>query len=562
MADAATWSGSAAGGRRVRIAFLLILILGAVLRIIWMRTTSLVIENEGGEYAAIADNLLAGKGYVGQGLTGKPELLFPPFYPGAIAGLALLTHDTEAAGRGVSLIAGLVLIVVLSRLTRHLFGEVAGLVAGFTAAVHPMLVGLSTAVYSEGTYFALVFSGVLLGVNALESRAMKHFVAAGLMFACAYLTRPEAAVYPLALAVVALATVALRDRARLKPTATGVGGMFLMFALLAAPYVHFQHVHTGHWSLEGKSPSNFALGQQMRAGKDVLDAYFGVSEDLRETGVYMGNINRYVTDSSFKPPAAEILGQAARAVPRQAKMLVGTARSAKFGGLLLFLAAVLGFAVGWTRARAPAQALLAMALLSVFASLLSVQFFWARFSYILLPFLIVWGAGGIVWLAAWVATWIKRRRLVASSAYVGLIVSAALAVGVASIAIKSTRRAYDDYGASRDGARITREAGSWLKSQPPTDKVVMDAGSAIPYYAKADYIALPYCSSATAVRYIDSKQPDFVILRGLLREQRPYLDEWLSAGIPGHAAERVYNVTTPGADAPRNQIAIYRWAKR
>jgi hypothetical protein len=59
-----------------------IMVVGLALRLAWMSGRSIIIENEGGEYAASADHILRGVGYVGQGqLPGEPQLFFPPGYP-------------------------------------------------------------------------------------------------------------------------------------------------------------------------------------------------------------------------------------------------------------------------------------------------------------------------------------------------------------------------------------------------------------------------------------------------------------------------------------------------
>ena len=60
--------------RHTKKAFLMILFLSFSVRIYWMITQKGVIENEGGEYARLAENVLAGKGYLSS-LEEQPNLM-------------------------------------------------------------------------------------------------------------------------------------------------------------------------------------------------------------------------------------------------------------------------------------------------------------------------------------------------------------------------------------------------------------------------------------------------------------------------------------------------------
>ena len=112
----------------------------------------------------------------------------------------------------------------------------------------------------------------------------------------------------------------------------------------------------------------------------------------------------------------------------------------------------------------------------------------------------------------------------------------------------------DDFRSTNKGCVLTRKAGIWLRQQPPENKVIMDAGTAIPYYARAEFIGLPYSSSATAIKYILKKKPDFVVLRGTLRQDRPYLEEWLKDGALDSHLRLVYEA----GDTLDEKIKIYR----
>ncbi len=131
---------------------ILILVVSLAVRIALMANSSQIIENEGGEYATITENLLADKGYVGLGSTGKPQLLFPPLYPFAIALISMLTTvNTELAARMVSLLMGLGLVFVVFKIGSFMYGRPVGLMSGTLIGPHPLLARLSVSVQSEAT---------------------------------------------------------------------------------------------------------------------------------------------------------------------------------------------------------------------------------------------------------------------------------------------------------------------------------------------------------------------------------------------------------------------------
>ena len=84
--------------------FAAVIAVAAVVRIAWWATYVRGIENEGAEYARLAENLISGHGYVG--IFGGPHVFFPPLFPWLIGFVSLGVHDVETAARVVSLFAG------------------------------------------------------------------------------------------------------------------------------------------------------------------------------------------------------------------------------------------------------------------------------------------------------------------------------------------------------------------------------------------------------------------------------------------------------------------------
>jgi hypothetical protein len=273
----------------------------------------------------------------------------------------------------------------------------------------------------------------------------------------------------------------------------------------------------------------------------------------------MGDVDRRLVDIARHTSPLDELRSVTTGARPQLMNLRHSLVSPEFGGPVLAVLAVAGLGIGlWRRRGLHAQAFWMLMLIAVSVSLFAVQHFSPRYAYVFVPFLLLWGAMGLVSISGWVTgraavLWEHSSIAVVGGVVAGAVLFASM-VGVAARA--NLAAPFDDWGSSRAGALATRQAGRWLADQPPFDKVVMDAGSAIPYYANAsDYISLPYASEDVALRYIDHKAPDFVVVRGVMANQRPYLADWVKNGIPGRGGQLVYDSGGPAA----GRIQIYRW---
>src|SRR5262245_10680890 len=336
--------------RKLNPAILLvgILALSLAIRVVLMAKGSLIIENEGGEYGAIADNLLAGRGYVGLGSTGKPQLLFPPLYPLCIALISTLTTvDTELAARIVSLLAGLGLVLAIFKIADFMYGRPVGLISATLVGLHPLLARLSVSVQSEAPYLALVFAGIYCSLRSIGPLTIKWLGGAGICFGLAYLTRPEAVLF-VALVSGYLCVVSYATRHSWRTILTRIPVLVVVFALLASPYVFFLYRHTGHIRLEGKSPVNYVIGQRLMSGMAAHEAVFGVDDDLREFGIGMGNINGYIINPA-KIELSALVSYVAHAAKFQLKNLIAVVtNSSVFGRAILFATVILGlFCSAW-----------------------------------------------------------------------------------------------------------------------------------------------------------------------------------------------------------------------
>ena len=264
------------------ISLFMILFAAVILRSYWLVTQTHAIESEGAEYASLARNLVRGIGYVGS-LEGGIQLLFPPLYPILIAGASFISNNFETAGQIVSLTFGIALVITVSAIARVMYGPRVGLIAALVTALHPLLIALSAAVYSEGPYLTFVMGGIYCGLKIAYSKHLKYSIFAGICFGLAYLTRPEAVMLPFVLIVVSFIVRGLRN--------TNFGRLMLSwltvvgaFSIVALPYIIFLSMEIGQIRIEGKGALNFTMAKRMNGGMSYGEASYGISDDLKEEG--------------------------------------------------------------------------------------------------------------------------------------------------------------------------------------------------------------------------------------------------------------------------------------
>ncbi len=125
----------------------------------------------------------------------------PPLYPVVLAGLAELGGTGELVQRLAGTVFGAGTIVAIAFLGRRLAGDRAGLIAAGIAAVYPILVTADGALMSETLYGLLVAVSLLSAYRVYEDPTPRRALLFGVLLALAALTRGEAVLLFVLLAV-------------------------------------------------------------------------------------------------------------------------------------------------------------------------------------------------------------------------------------------------------------------------------------------------------------------------------------------------------------------------
>ena len=513
------------------------------------------IDSEGTEYARIAQNLRAGIGYVGMTSPGL-ELVFPPAFPMLIAAASFLTHDYEWAGRLVSLIFGALLPLPVFGIAARLYNRQTGYTAALLAIFYPLLVNLSFTVLSEEPYITLLLSGVYLVLRALDRPSMGRYCLVGGTLGLAYLTRQEA-VAPLLIAVFVVmcftgGTLATRSKMAAAALAT--------FSVVALPEVVFLYRATGHIRLEEKSTLFYAEQVRKAIAQENKEA---MPEEWAEHSI---NANLERTGTSNRPEA-DVLGETRvtfRQLAHNVKLgirqniptFLGQLTSRWLGAPFLPALAFLGaLRRPWKRPLVSSHLYFALVPLAAIVATFSFSGWTTqRYYFVLIPFLLIWAANGLVGVGLWTKACIEAAGWHGNSLVIARwMVTALVGLVVVVYPVKGVRSIWE----FQQGSPVTqgvKELGFWIGRQQNRQVTIMDRSTPLAFHANAQWVDFPYCDGDLALRFLDTAGVDYLVLRPD-EKYTQYYQDWFTNGIPDGRAERVNLPSSSGGLG----ITVFRW---
>ncbi len=534
---------------------ILIMIIALGLRILWMASNAVVISGEGAEYVRMAQNLVAGNG-----LTGNfegPETMYAPFFSVLTAGLDLLVKDAELAAHIITLIFGTVLIVPLFFITRRMYGDHVAFLGAALVAFHPLFIALSGSIYNEDVYIPLLLAGVYFGMSSLESRRNRDFVLLSVCLSLAYVCRPEAFAYPVFFAA-ALWTGAVLGRVPIREAARGSAVILVTFLLFAAPYIGFLYAKTGQLRLEGKWNINYTIAYRLRSGMSFNEATSGLGPDSSVAGPELEPF-RFASQTPCPHSSADKARTMLASAKRNREATLRLLRDSAFGGSLPLVLVIIGlFRKSWNRRRLFHEAIVACMVISVLFLVLTGPEASFRFILPLVPFGVIWTAKGIEELGQWTRGLVCsiKGRFLPSPQRASLVVKVISLLLIFAAPFVGTRANWF-FVSEQESFADVKKAGIWLNNLSPGPKRIAAATTVFPYYAQGTLVGLPFAEPAQALRYIDSKNVDFIEVDSHFASDYPEVADWLKHGIQDNRAQPIYEAGTSAS----KKIIVYRWEK-
>lgn len=187
-----------------------------------------------------------------------------PLFSLLAAIISLFIGNIEASLIAVSLIAGCILIIPVFLLTRRLWGEPAGEIAGLIVMFSPHLILYSITGRSESLYTLFFTFAVYFVILAYEQNKWKDFILAGLFWGLAYQTRFEA--MAAAFTTVMLFFFGFVDKRFKKDNREyirKIGAFLLVFILVVLPYGLLIFKTSGEVSLASPSKKLYDLKESL-----------------------------------------------------------------------------------------------------------------------------------------------------------------------------------------------------------------------------------------------------------------------------------------------------------
>jgi len=536
------------------------------------------IESEGAEYARIAENLRHGVGYVGL-VTPGAQLNFNPLFPLLIAAVSWVTHNYELAARVVALIMGALLPLPVFGIASRLFGRRVGFIAAVLVLLHPLLLNLSFSAFSEGSYTTLFLFATYLVVVAMRQPFVRAWLLVGVGFGLVWLVRAEASLACALAVLFALLATPGNWSIRCKRAAAAA----VAFLVCTLPVVVFIYRSTGEVRLEVKSQIFFYTGKRIMAAEKNPGVDYESPGGHHEVPSPEPNVESwqswqdkwgfYGIDANGKGmgfslrPHSEIIQQAdvhikdmliliAKGTSENAPVLFRRLSSDWFGAPFLPALALLGAVRRPWRGPLAASRLF---VLLVMAAPVAATFFalWdeARYYFVLIPLFSIWAANGLIEIGLWAkassiaAKWNMLSWPALSEwlvpAFIGLLLIVSPIRAVRKLAV---------FVDSAPPTLVDKNVGLWIGHQQGESVRIIDLSIPLAFHADAQFTYFPYCTGDAALRYLDSAQVDYVVLR---RDQKftKYYEDWLAHGIPDRRAELLQLPALVGVD----KFVVYRW---
>jgi len=534
----------------------LMVLLAFGLRLYFLVTHGAVIENEGAGYAQQAEELLSGRKF--GNAEGGPDLVDTWFYPFLIAATTALIKNSEIATRLVALVVGTCLVFPMYFLTLRMYDRAAAGVVAALVAAHPLLVALSVAGYTEGLHLTLMMGGIYWVARMLEPDSGRCWLFAGILFGCAYLNRPEALVFPF-FAALLVVIVAFSFKYNWRSATVSVAGFLVVFFLVASPYLIFFWKQTGTFRFEGKNLVNYTIGERILSGMNYAQASRGIDENLEPVGPLLDQ-NRFATHSPYPTDIRSVARYFFRmAGIRKFWLYYDVVTTFALGSLVLWFLAGLGLVgMAWDRQRLFQEFLLFGIFGYQLIILLAAHANFLRYSFPLLPFLVVWASKGITNLYSWAKN--SAAAILQDHGTRAIRIGCAIAMIPLVFVIACSAIGLPEVGELESGwprHLPVKQAGLWLRVFQPGPKNIFSS-TVMAYYADAYQLIFPYAESELSLRYIHKMNPDFIVIEPYSEALAPYLVTWAKQGIPDSQAKLIYEEGTPQS----GKIQIYSWSHR
>jgi hypothetical protein len=459
---------------------------------VYLSLASYCISGDGVAYLAMARHFADGDWRAALGA------VYSPLYPALVSLMHRWVTNWELAGNVVSTILGTGAVATTYLMTREAFGSSElGLGAAILMALHPETAGYSASVRTEAGYLFLTTSACWLLLKTLKDRQLVFAACGGLVAGLAYLYRTEAIGF-LPLGVVLFLAAGWSGEQASRRWALGAASAFAaLFIVVAAPYVAYLRIATGHWTVgrEFTAAMMYGIGDVAGNGGDWRQLGWAANASpltaiFDHPWLYANKVAQCFVVSAYNfAQALEPLLTLMLAIGIWRELFGRPPTILKFDGR----------AGGSEKAeRGPLPEIFLAAIVLFYFCGFSFSYTGTRFMVHLIPFVFGWVALGIIAVTDQAAQWCGpgSRRIV-------------FALIPAAIVITLLPRTLWPNGYDMRGLRY---AGEDIARRVHGPAVVVARDGRVAYYAGARLIELPPSPPDDLCGWLDSQRGDFLMI--------------------------------------------------
>ena len=172
-----------------------------------------------------------------------PEPIRTPAYPAFVALVDVVFGEHHLAIAGVQAVLFAITCLLVFAIARHVVSDRVALAAGLVTALYPPFPYYGALVLTETLTTTLVTAAVAVWLRALGTHGAGAFVASGVLFAAAALTRPSFQFLPLFMIAAALAASLAGARGQAARPWRGALVMLGAFMVAVAPWIAYNAVY-------------------------------------------------------------------------------------------------------------------------------------------------------------------------------------------------------------------------------------------------------------------------------------------------------------------------------
>ena len=459
-------------------------------------------------YLWLGRNFFTGHGYT---FTGYHDVHHTPGYPFLSGVLYLITGNMEMASDLLYAVFGALLVVPIYVIAHEMYGRRVASVAGILVSLWPAVTisVLYWGTLTEPPYFFFIYSGIDCGLLALRGRGRWPSFMTGAFLALAYLVRPEAIGYLVAVTGIILVVRLFERQLLSRRTWVTVTLIVVGYLVFFFPYAAYVRLNTGEWMITEKAGVTYVTSKSLAYGDTVTFDKMTWGLDSAGTEVF------FFSPESYNVSIVQVIQEDPRDFLRLLKAnvygFIGSLFSVRlFSVWLLPLLFVGWLRRPWTRERLKTE----FYLLGAISPVLGFLAFFIQDRYILaiVPGIVVWAASGLAELQDWLIATLRRiwpplrqQQRLASTV---IVVTTLLLVGYLAM----TAPAVAQQAHSGSWRPEHRTIGLWMKDNLPAGGVIMTRYPAISFYADKTWIPTPNAPIADVLRYASLKGVDYWVI--------------------------------------------------